>query len=99
MLNEHIRENTEEELRNIRLKDVIGEEISFSDEQLQNLEKFKNAICRENIYKHSKFQIFSQRILEQFSGNTQLNVQKKEQWKFHYLIKRELKDGRKNIQT
>lgn len=70
MLKENIKENPEEELQSIRLKDVIGEEINFSNEQLQNLEKFKYAINKENIYKYSRFQIFSHRIFEQFSGNT-----------------------------
>ena len=58
-----------QEIENLKLKDVIGEEISFIEEQIEELRK-KHEIKKEEIYKLSKFKIFSARVFEQFSGNT-----------------------------
>jgi hypothetical protein len=57
------------EIENLKLKDVVGEEISFTEEQIEELKK-KQEIKKEEIYKPSKFKKISARVLEQLCGNT-----------------------------
>ena len=62
---------SQEELQAIRLGDVIGEEKTFTDEELAKFEKMQEVAVPE-IYKLSKFNFFSARVFEQYSGNTQV---------------------------
>ena len=71
-INDHIfmlHEVPSDELENIRLKDVVGEEVSFTEDELARFEKMKQ-LPIPAIYKISRFNFFSARVFEQYSGNT-----------------------------
>ena len=77
MININSQEISQEELQAIRLRDVIGEEKTYTDEELAKFEKMQEVVVPE-IYKLSKFNFFSARVFEQYSGNTKQDGQKKE---------------------
>ncbi|MFQ6631953.1 hypothetical protein Gotur_008655 [Gossypium turneri] len=56
------------EKHDIKLGNLIGEEKDFSDEMIEKINK--NHISKEEIYKISKFKIWTQRHIEKISGNT-----------------------------
>ncbi|XP_059624604.1 uncharacterized protein LOC132267462 [Cornus florida] len=62
----------EEESSNIKLSNVIGEEVQFTNEQLIQFAKLQK-LKTEDLYNTSKFKKFSKRIIEQFSGNTTID--------------------------
>ncbi|XP_059629547.1 uncharacterized protein LOC132272407 [Cornus florida] len=59
----------DDETSHIKLSSIIGEEVQFTNEQLIQFTKLQK-LKKEEVYKTSKFSIFSKRILEQFSGDT-----------------------------
>ncbi|XP_059629546.1 uncharacterized protein LOC132272406 [Cornus florida] len=59
----------DDESSHIKLSNIIGEEVQFTNEQLIQFAKLQK-LKKEKVYKTSKFSIFSKRILEQFSGDT-----------------------------
>ncbi|XP_059635340.1 uncharacterized protein LOC132277503 [Cornus florida] len=61
-----------DETSNIKLSSVTGEEVQFTNEQLIQFAKLQK-LKKEEVYKTSKFFIFSKRILEQFSGDTTID--------------------------
>ena len=64
-----LQEVPSDELENIRLKDVVGEEVSFTEDELARFEKMRQ-LPIPAIYKISRFNFFSARVFEQYSGNT-----------------------------
>ncbi|XP_059663543.1 uncharacterized protein LOC132309235 [Cornus florida] len=75
-----------EENTNIKLSDIIGDEVQFTNEQLIQFDKLQR-IKKEEVYKTSRFAIFSKRILEQFSGNTTIDYTANGQCGFNILSK------------
>ncbi|KAK5842774.1 hypothetical protein PVK06_005165 [Gossypium arboreum] len=63
-----LEEIPKSEQQDIKLGNLIGEEKDFSDEMIEKINK--NHISKEEIYKISKFKIWSQRHIEKISGNT-----------------------------
>ncbi|XP_059668755.1 uncharacterized protein LOC132313828 [Cornus florida] len=74
----------DEESSNIKLSSVIGEEIQFMNEQLIQFAKLQK-LKKEEVYKTSKFSIFSKRILEQFSSDTTINYTSSGKYRFNIL--------------
>ncbi|KAH1031599.1 hypothetical protein J1N35_043773 [Gossypium stocksii] len=66
--NNQLEEIPKTEQQDIKLGNLIGEEKDFSEEMLNKITK--NHISKEEIYKISKFKIWSQRHIEKISGNT-----------------------------
>ncbi|KAH1031600.1 hypothetical protein J1N35_043774, partial [Gossypium stocksii] len=66
--NNQLEEIPKTEQQDLKLGNLIGEEKDFSEEMLNKITK--NHISKEEIYKISKFKIWSQRHIEKISGNT-----------------------------
>ena len=70
MQNENaIQEVSQDELEDICLKDIVGEEITLSESELSRFEKLQTLSIPE-IYKVSRFNFFSARVFEHYGGNT-----------------------------
>ena len=69
----NIQEIPQDELDNIRLKDVIGGEATFTESELAKFEKMQT-LSIPQIYKLPKFKFFSARVFEQYCGNTKAQL-------------------------
>ncbi|MFQ6640753.1 hypothetical protein Gotur_014348 [Gossypium turneri] len=66
--NNQLEQFPNSEQQDIKLGSLIGEEKDFSDEMIEKINK--NHISKEEIYKISKFKIWTQRHIEKISSNT-----------------------------
>ncbi|MFQ6664145.1 hypothetical protein Gotur_031352 [Gossypium turneri] len=93
--NNQLEEIPNSEKQGIKLGNLIGEEKDFSDEMIEKINK--NHISKEEIYKISKFKIWTQRHIEKISGNTVAKDTRGGLTEIPLFIKDKIKRIKKNI--